>query len=161
MAGRRELIESEDFARRRGVAALVRGDALAIEDVPRRPNAGLLLGLVVVVLVAAGSAATAFLTGRAVVGLAAVGWAVALGGGPAARGLVVAAVVLVVGVLVRLGGALRAAAAGDDGLVAWWHRPRTQRWLGWLETTAAVAVLPLLAGVLGVYAAAADAGARL
>jgi len=48
---------------------------------------------------------------------------------------------------------------GTTGLVAWWHRPRTQRWLGWLETTAAVAVLPLLAGVLGVYAAAADAGA--
>jgi len=58
---------------------------------------------------------------------------------------------------VGLGGALRAAAAGDDGVVAWWHRPRTQRWLGWLETTAAAAVLALLAGVLGVY----DAGARL
>jgi hypothetical protein len=65
VASRRELIESEDFARRRGVAALVRGDALAIEDVPRRPNAGLLVGLVVVVLVAAVSAASAFLTGRA------------------------------------------------------------------------------------------------
>jgi len=65
VAGRRELIESEDFAGRRGVAALVRGDALAVEDVPRRPNAALLLGLVVVVLVAAGSAATAFLAGRA------------------------------------------------------------------------------------------------
>lgn len=65
MASRRELIESEDFARRRGVAALVRGDALAIEDVPRRPNAGLLVGLVVVVLVAAISAGSAFLTGRA------------------------------------------------------------------------------------------------
>ncbi|MCD2192254.1 type VII secretion protein EccB [Actinomycetospora endophytica] len=65
MASRRELIESEDFARRRGVAALVRGDALAIEDVPRRPNAGLLVGLVVVVLAAAVSAGSAFLTGRA------------------------------------------------------------------------------------------------
>jgi hypothetical protein len=65
VAGRRELIESEDFARRRGVAALVRGDALAIEDVPRRPNAALLVGLVVVVLVAAASAGTAFLSGRA------------------------------------------------------------------------------------------------
>ncbi|MFC5064198.1 type VII secretion protein EccB [Actinomycetospora atypica] len=65
MAGRRELIESEDFQRRRGVAALVRGDTLAIEDVPRRPNAALVAGLVVVVLLAAGSAATAFLTGRA------------------------------------------------------------------------------------------------
>jgi hypothetical protein len=104
---------------------------------------------------------SAALVGAGVVGLAGVGWAVALDGGPVARGLVVAAVVLVVGVLVGLGGALRAAAAGDDQVVAWWHRPRTQRWLGWLETTAAVAVLPLLAGVLGIYAAAADAGARL
>ncbi|MCD2188886.1 type VII secretion protein EccB [Actinomycetospora soli] len=65
MAGRRELIESEDFQRRRGVAALVRGDDLAVEDVVRRPNAALLAGLVVVVLVAAVSAATAFLTDRA------------------------------------------------------------------------------------------------
>src|ERR1700712_2106570 len=47
---------------RRGRAALGRGGPLAIEDVPRRPNAGLLVGLVVVVLVAAVSAATAFLT---------------------------------------------------------------------------------------------------
>ncbi|WP_433800085.1 type VII secretion protein EccB [Actinomycetospora sp. CA-084318] len=65
MASRRELIESEDFQRRRGVAALVRGDDLAVEDVVRRPNAALLTGLVVVVLVAAVSAATAFLTDRA------------------------------------------------------------------------------------------------
>jgi hypothetical protein len=104
---------------------------------------------------------SAALVGAGVVGLAAVGWATALSGGPVARGLVVAVVVLVVGVLVGLGGALRAAAAGDDHVVAWWQRPRTQRLLGWWETTAAVAVLPLLAGVLGIYAAAADAGARL
>jgi hypothetical protein len=65
VASRRELIESEDFQRRRGVAALVRGDDLAVEDVARRPNAALLVGLVVVVLVAAASAATAFLTDRA------------------------------------------------------------------------------------------------
>ncbi|MDL5155811.1 type VII secretion protein EccB [Actinomycetospora termitidis] len=64
MAGRRELIESEDFQRRRGVAALVRGDDLAIDDVPRRPNAALVVGVVVVVLVAAISAASAFLTDR-------------------------------------------------------------------------------------------------
>ncbi|GAA4836336.1 hypothetical protein GCM10023201_26440 [Actinomycetospora corticicola] len=64
MAGRRELIESEDFQRRRGVAALVRGDDLAVADVARRPNAALLTGLVVVVLVAALSAASAFLTDR-------------------------------------------------------------------------------------------------
>ncbi|MEJ2869029.1 type VII secretion protein EccB [Actinomycetospora sp. OC33-EN08] len=65
MASRRELIESEDFQRRRGVAALLRGDDLAIEDVPRRPNAALLAGVVVVVLVAAVSVASAFLTDRA------------------------------------------------------------------------------------------------
>lgn len=65
MASRRELIESEDFQRRRGVAALVRGDDLAVEDVVRRPNAALLAGLVVVVLLAAASAGTAFLTDRA------------------------------------------------------------------------------------------------
>ncbi|MCD2192258.1 EsaB/YukD family protein [Actinomycetospora endophytica] len=104
---------------------------------------------------------SAALVGAGTVGLAAVGWAEALIGGPAARGLVVAAIVVAVGVLVALGGALRAGSSGDDRVVAWWHRPRTQRLLGWLETAAAVAVLPLLAGVLGVYLAAADAGARL
>lgn len=65
MASRRDLIEAEDFHRRRGVAALQRGDTLAVEDVPRRPNAALVAGLVLVLLIAAGSAVTAFLTGRA------------------------------------------------------------------------------------------------
>lgn len=65
VASRRELIEAEDFHRRRGVAALERGDTLAVEDVPRRPNASLVAGLVLVLLIAAGSAITAFLTDRA------------------------------------------------------------------------------------------------
>lgn len=65
MASRRDFIEAEDFQRRRGVAALQRADTLAVEDVPRRPNAMLIAGLVIVVLIAAGSAVTAFLTGRA------------------------------------------------------------------------------------------------
>lgn len=65
MASRRDLIEAEDFHRRRGVAALERGDTLAVEDVPRRPNAALVAGLALVLLIAAGSAVTAFLTDRA------------------------------------------------------------------------------------------------
>jgi hypothetical protein len=101
--------------------------------------------------------------GAGVVGLAGVGWALVLTGGPGARAVVAAAAVAVIGGLVGLGGALRTADGnGDDeaGLPAWWRRPRTQRLLSWLETGVAVAVLPLLAGVLGIYAAAADAGAR-
>lgn len=65
VVNRRELIDAEDFTRRRAVAALVRGDALAVSAVPRRPNAVLVGGLVLALLLAAGSAATAFLTGRA------------------------------------------------------------------------------------------------
>lgn len=40
-------------------------------------------------------------------------------------------------------------------------RPRTARLLGWLETASALAVLPLLAGMLGVYGLAADLGASI
>ncbi|HEY2225945.1 EsaB/YukD family protein [Actinomycetospora sp.] len=132
------------------------------------PDGGMVLGFVIATSLAAALRArrsvfvveSAALVGAGVVGLAAAASAAALSG-PVARGLVAAGLVLVVGVLVGLGGALRAADAGDDRVLAWWHRPRTQRLLGWLETAAAVAVLPLLAGVLGVYLAAADAGARL
>lgn len=65
MASRRDLIEAEDFHRRRGVAALARGDTLEVEQVPRRPNVWLITGVVVALLIAAGSAATAFITDRA------------------------------------------------------------------------------------------------
>ena len=65
MATRRELIDAEDYQRRRGVAALTRGDTLDIEEVPRRPNAALWAGIVVALLIGAVSAATAFLGGRA------------------------------------------------------------------------------------------------
>ncbi|MEJ2869025.1 EsaB/YukD family protein [Actinomycetospora sp. OC33-EN08] len=98
--------------------------------------------------------------GAGVAGLAAVAWSVVPAGGPGGRAVVVAVGVALVGALVGLGGALRSAAVTDEGVLAWWRRPRTRRLLGRLETVAAVSVLPLLAGVLGVYAAAADAGAR-
>lgn len=65
VASRRVLIDAEDFTRRRGVAALTRGDSLDLEEVPRRPNAALLGGLVFALLIAAGSAGAAFVTGRA------------------------------------------------------------------------------------------------
>ena len=65
MTSRRVLIDAEDFNRRRGVAALLRGDCLDLEEVPRRPNAALLVGVVFALLIAAASAGTAFVTGRA------------------------------------------------------------------------------------------------
>ncbi|WP_133411968.1 type VII secretion protein EccB [Vallicoccus soli] len=64
MASRRVLIDAEDFARRRGVAALLRGDSLDVEEVPRRPNAALAAGVVLALLAAAATAGTAFVTGR-------------------------------------------------------------------------------------------------
>ena len=64
MPSRRELIDAEDFHRLRAVAALTQGDALRTGDVARRPNAALVAGVVIALLIAAGSAATAFLTGR-------------------------------------------------------------------------------------------------
>ncbi|GAA4836305.1 hypothetical protein GCM10023201_26380 [Actinomycetospora corticicola] len=103
---------------------------------------------------------SASVVGAGVVGLGGVGWALVLTGGPGVRGVVAVVAVAAVGALVGLGGALRTAEVTDDGVAAWWRRPRTQRLLGWCETGVAVAVLPLLAGVLGIYAAAADAGAR-
>ena len=62
--GRRELIDVEDFHRLRAVAALTRGDPLATGDVARRPNAALAAGVVVALLIAAATAAGAFLSGR-------------------------------------------------------------------------------------------------
>ena len=62
--GRRELIDVEDFHRLRAVAALTRGDPLATGDVARRPNAALGAGVVVALLIAAATAAGAFLSGR-------------------------------------------------------------------------------------------------
>jgi len=64
VGSRRDLIEAEDFHRRRGVAALARGDTLEVEEVPRRPNAWLIAGVVLALLIAAGSAVTAFITDR-------------------------------------------------------------------------------------------------
>lgn len=65
MASRRTLIDVEDFNRRRGVAALVRGDSLDLEEVPPRPNAAIAGGVIVALLLCGGSVATAYLTGRA------------------------------------------------------------------------------------------------
>jgi len=64
VGSRRDLIEAEDFQRRRAVAALTRGDTLEVEEVPRRPNAWLIAGVVLALLIAAGSAVTAFITDR-------------------------------------------------------------------------------------------------
>ena len=64
MTSRRELIDLEDFHRLRAVAALTQGDPLRTGDVSRRPNAALLAGVVIALLIAAGSAAEAFLIGR-------------------------------------------------------------------------------------------------
>ena len=87
--------------------------------------------------------------------------ALARDGSPALQlGLLVAVVLLVV-VLGALSVAARDAAAGRADSLAWWTRPRTRRTLDLLEGAAALAVLPLLADILGVYALAADLGARL
>lgn len=65
MTSRRELIEAEDFRRRRAVAALLRGDPQEIDDVPKRPNAALLCGIIVVLVIAAAVGGQAALSGRA------------------------------------------------------------------------------------------------
>lgn len=65
MVSRRTLIDVEDFNRRRGVAALVRGDSLDLEEVPPRPNAAIAGGVIVALLLSGASVATAYLTGRA------------------------------------------------------------------------------------------------
>ena len=65
MVSRRTLIDVEDFNRRRGVAALVRGDSLDLEEVPPRPNAAIAGGVIVALLLSGAAVATAYLTGRA------------------------------------------------------------------------------------------------
>ena len=91
----------------------------------------------------------------------------ATGGGTTARLAVLAAVALLcVAALVVAVQAGRAAALGDPagaagGVTGWWSQPRTRRLVDVVEYAAALAVLPLLLGVLGVYTLAADAGARL
>jgi len=84
--------------------------------------------------------------------------ALARDGSPRLRLGLLVAVVLLVAVL---GVVARDAAAGRVDSLAWWTRPRTRRTLDLLEGAAALAVLPLLADILGVYALAADLGARL
>lgn len=95
--------------------------------------------------------------GAGLLGLAGVALGLLASGGPVIRAVVVGVLILLLGVLVGLSASVR-----DErgGLAAWWTRPRTRRSLDWLEGGAALAVLPLLAGVLGVYHAAADAGSH-
>lgn len=136
-----------------GVLLAPRGDGLTVGFVAAVAATVLLRARRSVFLVESGAAAVA-----GVVGLAAVALGVVTGSGPEVRAGVVAVVALVV---VTLAVTVQATGGGDDRVRAWWERPRTRRLLTWLETATALAVLPLLAGVLGVYAAAADAGARL
>ncbi|WP_158257363.1 type VII secretion protein EccB [Kineococcus xinjiangensis] len=65
MSTKSVLIDAEDFARRRGVAALQHADSLDVEEVPRRPNAAVIGGFVLAFLIAAGSAGSAYVSGRA------------------------------------------------------------------------------------------------
>jgi len=92
---------------------------------------------------------------------AAVFAALAGDGSTALRLGLLVAVVLLVAVLGTLSVAARDAAAGRVDSLAWWTRPRTRRTLDLLEGAAALAVLPLLADILGMYTLAADLGARL
>ncbi len=64
MASRRTLVDVEDFNRRRGVAALLRGDSLDLEEVPPRPNAAIAGGVIIALLVGGASVAGAYLSGR-------------------------------------------------------------------------------------------------
>lgn len=87
--------------------------------------------------------------------------AVAVQGQLAVLWAVVAALVGVAAALLALVGAARRAADGSPAGLERLGRARVRRTLDVLEGLVAVAVLPLLAGALGVYAAAGDAGARL
>lgn len=82
-------------------------------------------------------------------------------GGPTPRLLVLAGLAALVAALLALLAVVRLAATGDDTALSRLTRPRARRALDVAETLVAVTVLPLLAGVLGVYSAAADAGSRL
>lgn len=59
------MIDVEDFNRRRSVAALLRGSESRVDEVPRRPNAALGVGLVGVLLFGAAAAGTAYVSHRA------------------------------------------------------------------------------------------------
>ncbi|WP_165865533.1 EsaB/YukD family protein [Vallicoccus soli] len=85
----------------------------------------------------------------------------ALDGGTTARAVVlgVLAVLTAASLLLHALGAV--AATGRRTALERMARPRVRRSLDVLEGLAAVTVLPLLAGVLGVYGAAADAGSQL
>ncbi len=78
-----------------------------------------------------------------------------------ARWVLVALVAALVAGALALVVVFRAAAEGHEEALARVNRPRVRRALSVVEGVVAVAVVPLLAGVLGVYAAAAGAGASL
>lgn len=139
-----------------GVLLAPRGDGITIGFVAAVAVTVLLRARHSVFVVESASAAVA-----GAIGLAAVALGLVTGGTPGARAGVVAVTAVLVAGLAVLVASVQATAAGDDRVRAWWDRPRTRRLLTGLETVTALAVLPLLAGVLGVYAAAADAGARL
>ncbi|MGI4894508.1 MAG: EsaB/YukD family protein [Janthinobacterium lividum] len=103
-------------------------------------------------------AATALVAGGAVLGTVAV--VLLLGAGTGGRLGVLLALVMAGAVALVLQDHL----VGDrrsSVLLDRLRGPRLRRTLGVVETLAAVAILPLLAGLLGVYDFAADAGARI
>lgn len=65
MTARQARIDAEDFERRRAVAALLRGDSLDLEELPRRPNAATAAGAAVALLLASVATGSAYLSGRA------------------------------------------------------------------------------------------------
>ena len=155
-----------DGATAGGAAAIAAaGTVLALTD------DGLARGLAaaVAVVVAVRARRTTFLVASAAQLLAGAVVGAALGVELAAQGSGPARLVLLVAVAGVLAGApllgLRAGRADASGrtgpVLDWWNRARTRRLLDVVEYAAAVAVLPLLLGVLGVYEAAADAGAGL
>ena len=64
MVSGRPLVDVASLNRRRGVAALVRGDSLDLQEIPPRPGAAVAGGVVVALLVSGASMATAHLDGR-------------------------------------------------------------------------------------------------
>lgn len=166
-----DLVARAESARRVvDAVALAGGATVAIGGFLLAPRGdGITVGFVAAVAVTALLRArrsvfvveSAAAVGAGVVGLGAVALGLFSGGGPGLRaGVVAVAMLLVVG-LIALAAAVHRVGSGDGGAQAWWDRPRTRRMLNWLETATALAVLPLLAGVLGVYTAAANAGAGL
>ncbi len=80
---------------------------------------------------------------------------------PGARWALVAALTAALAGVLALVVVLRSAQDGDRGALSRLTRPRVRRALSIVEGVVAVSVIPLLAGVLGVYAAAANAGTSL